>query len=293
MLSSCASSCSSYRVDHGHRGSRSASVGGPYIPLSPCVSSVAGALMSALPRGLLRDTSGMKARGSEVFVGRTGELGELERALEATRAGTGATVLVAGEAGIGKTRLASELTGRARGGGFEVLVGRSIDLVGTELPYQPFAEALRPLGEPWRAWPEAAAPSCGCSRRRWRCSPSAPPPTRAARTGGSALGRYLHARSGRLPRAQPSRAAGSAARDLPRRRSRVGRAHVEAGGGGPALGSALVLELGPLGRDELTSLLAARTAPPAAGRGGRDRRPLGGQPLLRRRTPRCRGRRRR
>ena len=60
------------------------------------------------------------------------------------------TVLVAGEAGIGKTRLAAELARRARGAGFAVLLGRSIDLVGTELPYQPFAEALRPLGEPWR-----------------------------------------------------------------------------------------------------------------------------------------------
>ena len=30
-----------------------------------------------------------------------------------------------------------------------MLLGRSIDLVGTELPYQPIAEALRPLGEPW------------------------------------------------------------------------------------------------------------------------------------------------
>ena len=69
----------------------------------------------------------------------------------ATQAGNGATVLVAGEAGIGKTRLASELAGRARDAGFEVLLGRSIDLVGTELPYQPFLEALRPLGEPWRA----------------------------------------------------------------------------------------------------------------------------------------------
>ena len=43
---------------------------------------------------------------------------------------------------------ASELAGRARDAGFEVLLGRSIDLVGTELPYQPFVEALRPLGEP-------------------------------------------------------------------------------------------------------------------------------------------------
>jgi DNA-binding CsgD family transcriptional regulator/tetratricopeptide (TPR) repeat protein len=88
----------------------------------------------------------MEARTGAVFVGRGGELGELGRALDAARAGSGATVLVAGEAGIGKTRLASELAKRARGAGFEVLLGRSIDLVGTELPYQPFVEALRPLG---------------------------------------------------------------------------------------------------------------------------------------------------
>jgi DNA-binding CsgD family transcriptional regulator/tetratricopeptide (TPR) repeat protein len=88
------------------------------------------------------------ARASEVFVGRARELGELERALDAARAGSGATVLVAGEAGIGKTRLASELARRARDAGFDVLLGRSIDLVGTELPYQPFVEALHPLGEP-------------------------------------------------------------------------------------------------------------------------------------------------
>jgi DNA-binding CsgD family transcriptional regulator len=86
-------------------------------------------------------------RTTEVFVGRARELAELERVLEATAAGGGLTVLVAGEAGIGKTRLASELVRRARGEGFEVLLGRSIDLVGTELPYQPFVEALRPLGE--------------------------------------------------------------------------------------------------------------------------------------------------
>jgi tetratricopeptide (TPR) repeat protein len=88
------------------------------------------------------------ARAGEVFVGRARELGELERAVDAARAGSGGTVLVAGEAGIGKSRLASELAGRARVAGFEILLGRAIDLVGVELPYQPFIEALRPLGEP-------------------------------------------------------------------------------------------------------------------------------------------------
>jgi predicted ATPase len=102
--------------------------------------------------------AGVVARAGEVFVGRVRELGGLERALEAARAGSGATVLVAGEAGIGKTRLASELARRAREAGFDVLIGRSIDLVGSELPYQPLVEALRPLGEP-RTADEARAGS--------------------------------------------------------------------------------------------------------------------------------------
>ena len=88
------------------------------------------------------------ARASEVFVGRVRELGELERAVDATRAGSGATILVSGEAGIGKSRLASELAGRARTAGFEILRGCAIDFVGAELPFLPFLEALRPLGEP-------------------------------------------------------------------------------------------------------------------------------------------------
>jgi DNA-binding CsgD family transcriptional regulator/tetratricopeptide (TPR) repeat protein len=90
----------------------------------------------------------MVARTSEVFVGREREVGDLERALEAARAGSGATVLVAGDAGIGKTTLAFELGKRAADTGFDVLVGRAIDLIGTELPYQPVLEALRPLGDP-------------------------------------------------------------------------------------------------------------------------------------------------
>jgi predicted ATPase/class 3 adenylate cyclase/DNA-binding SARP family transcriptional activator len=79
------------------------------------------------------------------FIGRAGELDRLGRALDAAAAGAGSTVLVAGEAGIGKTRLAVELATRARGAGFELLLGRCVDLIGTELAYQPFVEALREL----------------------------------------------------------------------------------------------------------------------------------------------------
>src|SRR3954470_13145493 len=81
------------------------------------------------------------------FVGRARELEALRSALGEAEAGRGASALVAGEAGIGKTRLASELANQARAAGFEVVLGRSIDLVGSELPYQPFVDALPALGE--------------------------------------------------------------------------------------------------------------------------------------------------
>jgi DNA-binding CsgD family transcriptional regulator/tetratricopeptide (TPR) repeat protein len=89
----------------------------------------------------------MEARAAPPLVGRVRELWELERALAAAQGRSGSTILIAADAGMGKTRLASELATRARAAGFEVLVGRSIDLVGTELPFRPFVEALRPLGE--------------------------------------------------------------------------------------------------------------------------------------------------
>jgi predicted ATPase len=79
------------------------------------------------------------------LVGRAEELQRLETALAEAADGRGSTVLIAGEAGIGKTRLASELGERAREAGATVLSGRCIDLVGSGLPYLPLVEALRPL----------------------------------------------------------------------------------------------------------------------------------------------------
>jgi DNA-binding CsgD family transcriptional regulator/tetratricopeptide (TPR) repeat protein len=79
------------------------------------------------------------------LVGRAGELQRLEAALAASADGRGSTMLIGGEAGIGKTRLASELGERAREVGATVLSGRCIDLVGSGLPYLPLVEALRQL----------------------------------------------------------------------------------------------------------------------------------------------------
>jgi class 3 adenylate cyclase len=76
-----------------------------------------------------------------VLVGRERELTDLEDALLAAMGGEGRMVLLAGDAGMGKTRLATELGERARGIGAIVLSGgcSEADLA---LPYLPFLEAL-------------------------------------------------------------------------------------------------------------------------------------------------------
>ena len=98
----------------------------------------------------MRDAAVMGTRGSGVFVGREREFAGVVQRLDLAGVGQGATVLVTGDAGIGKTRLAAEVASEAGAKGFEVLLGRSIDLVGVELPFQPFVDALRPLGNPFR-----------------------------------------------------------------------------------------------------------------------------------------------
>jgi predicted ATPase len=58
-------------------------------------------------------------------------------------------VLLAGEAGVGKTRLASELETRARERGFLALHGESIEFGGEDFPYAPVIAALRDIPEAW------------------------------------------------------------------------------------------------------------------------------------------------
>jgi DNA-binding CsgD family transcriptional regulator/tetratricopeptide (TPR) repeat protein len=87
----------------------------------------------------------MAAWASTAFVGRLRELEWLEEGMRRAASGPGGTVLLAGDAGIGKTRLVAELSARARAAGAQPLMGRCIDLVGAEVPYLPVAEALRPL----------------------------------------------------------------------------------------------------------------------------------------------------
>jgi DNA-binding CsgD family transcriptional regulator/tetratricopeptide (TPR) repeat protein len=75
------------------------------------------------------------------LVGREHELDVLAAHLDAATAGDCRVVLVAGEPGIGKTRLLEEAAARARAVGATVLRGGAIDAAGMP-PYLPFLEAL-------------------------------------------------------------------------------------------------------------------------------------------------------
>jgi predicted ATPase len=61
-----------------------------------------------------------------VLVGRDEETRRLRAALTAAGAGRGGTVFLAGEAGIGKSRLARETVRAAGEGGLTVLAGRAV-----------------------------------------------------------------------------------------------------------------------------------------------------------------------
>src|SRR3984885_9029322 len=81
--------------------------------------------------------------GPGPFVGRGPELERLLSAWQTAVAEGVRTVLIAGEPGVGKTRLAGEWSQRAYEQGAVVLYGRCDEDLGA--PYQPFAEALRSL----------------------------------------------------------------------------------------------------------------------------------------------------
>lgn len=76
------------------------------------------------------------------LVGRDAELGRLLERLDAAAAGRPVVTLISGDAGVGKTRLVTELAAKARERGFTVLSGRCAEL-GDAIPYLPLADALR------------------------------------------------------------------------------------------------------------------------------------------------------
>lgn len=82
---------------------------------------------------------------SPLFVGRSEELAALEAAVVRAGEGIGSAVLLAGDAGIGKSRLISEFAARANAIGATVLVGECVPIGEGKLPYAPIVGALRSL----------------------------------------------------------------------------------------------------------------------------------------------------
>jgi DNA-binding SARP family transcriptional activator len=94
---------------------------------------------------VIREAPAAETKGTprrRAFVGRDDELAELVAALDSAVDGRGRLVLIAGEPGIGKSRLADALMEQARARGAGVLVGRCWEAGGAPA-YWPWIQALR------------------------------------------------------------------------------------------------------------------------------------------------------
>lgn len=77
------------------------------------------------------------------IVGRAADLSRLATMVGLDSAAPGrAAVLLAGDAGVGKTRMLAELRDRAQQAGWRVLVGHCLDFGDSALPYLPFSEVF-------------------------------------------------------------------------------------------------------------------------------------------------------
>jgi DNA-binding CsgD family transcriptional regulator/tetratricopeptide (TPR) repeat protein len=82
---------------------------------------------------------------SQEFIGRAAELQRLEAVLDRAEQGRPQVVLLAGDAGVGKTRLLLALADRAGRRGMRVLAGGCVELGDIGLAYLPVVDALRGL----------------------------------------------------------------------------------------------------------------------------------------------------
>ncbi|MGI8929200.1 MAG: helix-turn-helix transcriptional regulator [Candidatus Limnocylindrales bacterium] len=81
---------------------------------------------------------------SAVLVGRRNELGRLQDAVAGAADGHGSLIFLAGEAGVGKSRLVAELVASSREEGLAA-VGSCVEMGVAAIPFAPFRQALREL----------------------------------------------------------------------------------------------------------------------------------------------------
>jgi class 3 adenylate cyclase/tetratricopeptide (TPR) repeat protein len=110
--------------------------------------------------GLVYDTARPAEAGAAFaertpFVGRESERTELRRITEQVKAGSGALVMIGGEPGVGKSRLAEELALRCGQEGFQTFFGASYEMAGAQ-PYIPIVEAFE------QALAQAPGPKAFC-----------------------------------------------------------------------------------------------------------------------------------
>ncbi|MDX6262967.1 MAG: hypothetical protein QOH84_4655 [Kribbellaceae bacterium] len=104
---------------------------------------------------------------SPVLVGRSAEYAALVAAYERVRQGEAVTVLVSGEAGIGKSRLVSTVTAELPGDPL-VLTGGCLELGADSAPYVPFVAVLRDLVRQYgRERVDNLLPLAGSSLASW------------------------------------------------------------------------------------------------------------------------------
>jgi DNA-binding CsgD family transcriptional regulator/tetratricopeptide (TPR) repeat protein len=99
-------------------------------------------LLTAATSAFTMDVVASRVTSPEL-IGRQSELATLEAAFQGATAGTPAVMLVAGESGVGKSRLVAELSARVANQGALVLTGECVELSEGEIPFAPVVSALR------------------------------------------------------------------------------------------------------------------------------------------------------
>jgi DNA-binding CsgD family transcriptional regulator/tetratricopeptide (TPR) repeat protein len=128
------------------------------------------------------------------LVGRADELARLLAHVDRAVSGRASAALLAGDAGVGKTRLLDELGRRAAARGVRVLVGHCVDLGDVGLPYLPFVDLFRPVAADPELVPAARENPVLAGLVTGRGLPPVPPPG-----DGQDLGRPLPHRAAPPP----------------------------------------------------------------------------------------------